>query len=212
MVPFVIWGPKCGAEHTMILRPDTAPRDLQICFGSPAVHDPTAALHASVRRHRSQFGRSDRCAPGRCARRSDQRPEEEKSPRLRNSAAHHRFCEFGRKSLYPRLTTIVVKATIPSCSTSKSSMIRRPRRWPWSPCGAVSFPSWPCPLRRQRWPRGLDWLGRRSTTTCTRHGGAAGLVCGWPKERKWGGLTERLLVATRRFLRCLAKRLGPGRR
>ena len=41
--------------------------------------------------------RSDRCAPGRCARRSDQRPEEETSPQLHNSAARHRLREFGRK-------------------------------------------------------------------------------------------------------------------
>ena len=32
------------------------------------------------------------------------------------------------------------------------------------------------------------------------------------QERKWGGLTERLLVATACFLRRFAERLGPGRR
>jgi hypothetical protein len=47
-----------------------------------------------------------------CARRSDQRLEEETSPQLHNSAARHRLREFDRKSLDPCLTTIVVKATI----------------------------------------------------------------------------------------------------
>ena len=32
------------------------------------------------------------------------------------------------------------------------------------------------------------------------------------EKRQWGGLTERLLVATRRLLRRLAGRAGPGRR
>src|ERR1700757_394436 len=37
-------------------------------------------------------------------------------------AARHRHRDFGRKRLNPGLTTIVVNATISSCSTSKSSM------------------------------------------------------------------------------------------
>src|SRR5271168_5156038 len=53
------------------------------------------------------------------------------------------------------LTTKLVKDSIPSCSTSKSSTIRQPRRWLWNPCGVDSFPSWSCPHRRRRWPRGL---------------------------------------------------------
>jgi hypothetical protein len=36
------------------------------------------------------------------------------------------------------LTIKVVKATICSCSTFKSSMIRQRRRWLWSPCGVDS--------------------------------------------------------------------------
>jgi hypothetical protein len=71
--------------------------------------------------------------------------EEQTSPQLHNSAARHRLREFGRKRLDPCLdkclTTIVVKATMSSCLTSKSSMIRRRRRWPWSPRGVDSSPS-----------------------------------------------------------------------
>jgi hypothetical protein len=80
----------------------------------------------------------NRRTPGRCARRSDLRPEDETSPQLHHSAARHRLREFGRKSLDPCLTTIIVNGTISSCSTSKSSMIRRRRRWRWSRCGVGS--------------------------------------------------------------------------
>src|SRR5207249_4377949 len=57
--------------------------------------------------------------------------KEETSRQLHNSAACHRLREFGRKSLDRCLTTIVVNVTISPCSTSKSSMIPRRRRWPW---------------------------------------------------------------------------------
>lgn len=77
---------------------------------------------------------------------------EEASSHLSHSAARHRLRECGGKSL-PALTIIIVKAILSSCSTSKSSMIRRPRRWPWNPCEVDSFPNWPRPLRRRRWPR-----------------------------------------------------------
>src|SRR5262245_46808913 len=59
----------------------------------------------------AHFGRCNRRTPGRCARRSDQRPEEQTSPQLHNSAASQQFREFGRKSLELSLTIIVVKAT-----------------------------------------------------------------------------------------------------
>src|ERR1700685_1184440 len=50
--------------------------------------------------------------------------------------------KFVRKSIELSLTRKVVNATVSSCSTSKSSMIRQQRRWLWSPCGGDSSSSW----------------------------------------------------------------------
>ena len=51
MVPFVIWRPEYGAEHIMILRSDTAPRELQFCENVPVALtvDPIEAPRRSVR-------------------------------------------------------------------------------------------------------------------------------------------------------------------
>ena len=79
--------------------------------------------------------------PRRACRSSSPRAEEETSPQHHNSAARHRLCKFVRKSIEPSLTTKVVNASISSCSTSKSSMIRQRRRRLWGPCGVDSSPS-----------------------------------------------------------------------
>ena len=49
--------------------------------------------------------------------------------------------EFGIRCL-PLLTTQLVKASVFRCLPFRSSMIRPPRRWRWSPCAADSFPNW----------------------------------------------------------------------
>ena len=112
------------------------------------------------------------------ARRSDQRSEEGTSPQPHHSAARHRLREFGRKSLDPRLTRIIVSASISSCSTSKSSTIRRQRRWPWTPCGVDSCPSWPRLPRRRRWPRGWAWLRQKVNYHLHALGGARASAAG----------------------------------
>ena len=151
--------------------------------------------------------RSDRCAPGRCARRSDQRPEEETSPQLHNSAARHRLREFGRKNLDSRLTTIVVKATLSSCSTSKSSMIRRRRRWPWSPMRSRLLSELAVPASAATLATRVG-LARQKVNYHLHALEAHGLVR-LAQERKWGGLTERLLVATAASYVVSPSALGP---
>ena len=86
-------------------------------------------------------------------------------------------------------------------------MIRPRRRSRWSPCEADSSPNWPRPPRRRHWPRGSAWLGRRSTTIWAALE-AHGLVR-LAEERKWGGLTERLLVATAASYVVSPSALGP---
>jgi hypothetical protein len=77
----------------------------------------------------------------RVCRSSSPRAEKETSPRHHNSAAQHRLCKFAGKGIEMSLTIIVVKASISSCSTSKSSMIQQRRRRLWGPCAVDSFPS-----------------------------------------------------------------------
>jgi energy-coupling factor transporter ATP-binding protein EcfA2 len=59
----------------------------------------------------------------------------------RRQAHPHRLREFGGKNLGSCLTVKPVNGTISACPTSKSSMIRRRRRWPWGRFETDSSPN-----------------------------------------------------------------------
>jgi DNA-binding transcriptional ArsR family regulator len=80
------------------------------------------------------------------------------------------------------------------CWISTSSTTPPARRWRWTRSSGVSWPSSPLPLPPPRWPGGVG-LTRQKVNYHLRALEEHKLVEP-AEERRWGGLTERLMVAT----------------
>src|SRR5262249_50724944 len=142
----------------------------------------------------AHFGRCNRRTPDLCARRSDQRPGEETSPQLQISAAPHRICKFGGKSLESSLTPKLVNDTI--SFVIDIQVIDNPAAAALAvePMGSRPLPELAAPASAATLATRVG-LARQKVNYHLHALEAHGLVR-LAQERKWGGLTERLLVAT----------------